>query len=256
MTRWSHYLAPIETRPRAGDPVIVFEPGTGFHGSSKMRVRFRFLLATATLAVALVAGAVPVAANVAGDSEGCTPGYWKNHTEVWQEFTPVQTIGSVFTGAPAAFSSLTLEQGLALRGGPRIAGAQQILLRAAIASLLNAAYDSPDGSHLLFPWRRNDPGFNGEPPLISHGQRRPDEWQPDDHPVAGELARRRQQPRLPALSQAAHDNQGRALRVRPSPFQVSAPSSVPTRLRPGAAGARPRTRERPRAGPCWRPGRG
>src|SRR5688500_14483218 len=35
-------------------------------------------------------------------TEGCTPGYWKTHTEAWVGFTPDQALGSVFTFPNAA----------------------------------------------------------------------------------------------------------------------------------------------------------
>jgi len=79
--------------------------------------------------------------NETGD-EGCTPGYWKNHTDSWAGtgYAPGQTVGSVFTGA-AAFPSQaakTLLQALQGSGGPGVEGAAKILLRAAVAALLNA----------------------------------------------------------------------------------------------------------------------
>jgi hypothetical protein len=131
-----------------------------------MNKRFRLLVLVGSLVAMLAVSAGPVSADTGGNTEGCTPGFWKNHTSVWQEYSPNQTIGSVFAGAPEPYASMTLLQGLNLQGGGGVAGAQEILLRAAVAALLNAAYDSADGEHLQFPWRRNDVGVNGEPPLI------------------------------------------------------------------------------------------
>ena len=127
-----------------------------------MKIIAKGLLLLSMLFALIATSVAPVAATSGGNTEGCTPGFWKNHTEVWQEYTANQTIGSVFGGS--AYGSSTLLQGLNFSGGTGVAGAERILLRAAIASLLNAAYD--DGDHLQFPWRRNDIGFNGEPPLI------------------------------------------------------------------------------------------
>lgn len=93
----------------------------------------RLLLATSVLSVAL---AVP-AATGAWENTGCTPGYWKNHTSAWNGYSPTQAIGSVFSSAPAPYASMTLLQGLSLKGGSGTAGATQILLRAAIAAVLN-----------------------------------------------------------------------------------------------------------------------
>ena len=118
------------------------------------------------LVSALAFGAGQASASVIGNTEGCSPGYWKNHPGSWQEMTTTQSIASLYGAAGTPYDNLTLLQGLSLRGGPGVSGAQQILLRAAIAAALNAAYDSPDGEHLKFPWRREGTGFDGEPPLI------------------------------------------------------------------------------------------
>jgi hypothetical protein len=89
-------------------------------------------------------------------NEGCTPGYWKNHTQNWEEYTPATPLGAVFA-FPAELSSygnLTMLEGLQLRGGPRVDGAAQILLRASTASVLNAAHEG-----LGYPYRRDvEPG--------------------------------------------------------------------------------------------------
>ncbi len=80
--------------------------------------------------------------------QGCTPGFWKNpkHFSLWTGVTPGQSVGSVFS-VPATFpdgssgstlASATLADGLAFQGGSDLNGAAQILLRAAIAGVLNA----------------------------------------------------------------------------------------------------------------------
>ena len=127
---------------------------------------FRLAVIAGALIGSMLVTALPVAAVAGGNTEGCTPGFWKNHTNVWQEYTRNQTIASVFASAPAPHATRTLLQGLQGGGGRGISGAQRILLRAAIAALLNASYDDADG-HLAFPWRRFATGFNGEPPLIA-----------------------------------------------------------------------------------------
>jgi uncharacterized repeat protein (TIGR01451 family) len=85
--------------------------------------------------------------------EGCTPGYWKveQHFDSWVPtgYTTGQLLTSVFT-LPASltdaqgetFGDDTLLQALGYGGGPAVDGAARILLRAAVASLLNSA--SPD----------------------------------------------------------------------------------------------------------------
>jgi len=84
---------------------------------------------------------------------GRTPGFWKNQPEAWAGlgYTTGQTIRSVFTvptellksglldiSAPSGED--TLNQGLGYRGGTTLSGSFQILMRAAIAALLNEAY--------------------------------------------------------------------------------------------------------------------
>jgi hypothetical protein len=77
--------------------------------------------------------------------EGCTPGYWKNHLDSWGPtgYSPSQTVGSVFAGT-GSLAGDTLLEALSYGGGPGVEGAKMILLRAAVASLLNAAH--PDVS--------------------------------------------------------------------------------------------------------------
>jgi hypothetical protein len=77
--------------------------------------------------------------------QGCTPGFFKNNPLRGfggTGFTPNQTVGSVFT-IPAALSGLasaTLLDALDFPGGTDIEGGAQILLRAGVAALLNAAH--------------------------------------------------------------------------------------------------------------------
>lgn len=81
-------------------------------------------------------------------TQGCTPGYWKNHTGSWAGtgYSPGQSTVSVFSSA-SAFPSLagkTLLQSLQGGGGPGTLGSATILLRAAVAALLNAANTGVD----------------------------------------------------------------------------------------------------------------
>ncbi len=71
--------------------------------------------------------------------EGLTPGYWKNHLSAWHDYSPTQTVSSVFSEAPASLGSFTLQQALSFKGGSSLDGAKRILLRAAVAALLNSA---------------------------------------------------------------------------------------------------------------------
>jgi hypothetical protein len=98
------------------------------------------LLILAACCVASLAGGVKSAS-----ANSCTPGFWKNHTEIWDTNGPSVTapyttstlIGDVFTGSH--YANLTLLDGLSLQGGTGLQGAEEILLRAAIARLLNLA---------------------------------------------------------------------------------------------------------------------
>ncbi|HXK59353.1 MAG TPA: hypothetical protein PLP42_05600 [Acidobacteriota bacterium] len=77
-------------------------------------------------------------------SEGCSPGYWKNHTNSWAPagYSPSELVGSVFSEADAfpTLAAATLHQALNFGGGPEAEGAARILLRAAVAALLNASH--------------------------------------------------------------------------------------------------------------------
>jgi hypothetical protein len=79
--------------------------------------------------------------------EGCTPGFWKNHPEAWAGtgYTTGQTLESVFD-VPDTLSldSRTLIQALDFEGGDNTRGAARILLRAAVAALLNSASGAVD----------------------------------------------------------------------------------------------------------------
>jgi hypothetical protein len=80
--------------------------------------------------------------------EGCTPGYWKNHTDSWAAtgYSPGQTTSSVFSAASAfpSLGSQTLLQSLQGGGGPGTLGAAKVLLRAAVAALLDSSHSGVD----------------------------------------------------------------------------------------------------------------
>lgn len=109
-----------------------------------------FVLGTAAQDAILGSGAIDgirICARQALGEDGCTPGYWKNHTESWAGtgLAPGQTVGSVFNaGAFPSQASKTLLQALQGGGGSGTAGAAQILLRAAVAALLNASHAEVD----------------------------------------------------------------------------------------------------------------
>jgi hypothetical protein len=140
-----------------------------------MKSAMRILVSFFAVVLVFSLSTAPASAVEGGDTEGCTPGYWKvkQHHDSWQEAEPSTAFVEAFRAAPggAAMSpvgyvteDLTMLQALNGKGGPGLDGARQILARAATAAWLNSAYD--DGDHLQFPWRRWARGFNGEPPLV------------------------------------------------------------------------------------------
>jgi len=84
--------------------------------------------------------------NVTGcESEGCSHGYWKNHTSEWPSpyTTSTQLQGPFFIPAVTELSFMqvhTFAMALDYPGGPDLGGAARILLRNAVASLLNAEH--------------------------------------------------------------------------------------------------------------------
>ena len=80
--------------------------------------------------------------------EGCTPGYWKqsHHFDSWTApYDPGDPVAGVFAGAGAG----TLLDALQGGGGSGVAGARKILLRAAVAALLNAASNGVEYPHSI-----------------------------------------------------------------------------------------------------------
>ena len=83
--------------------------------------------------------------------QGCTPGYWKNHTDSWPPtgYQPSQRVDGVFGQASRypALGSASLHEALSFNGGSSIEGAAGNLLRASVAALLNTAH-----SGVSYPW--------------------------------------------------------------------------------------------------------
>jgi hypothetical protein len=89
------------------------------------------------------------ATNVVTGNEGCTPGFWKNHPDLWHTYSPEDLVGDVFI-IPAELSALaddTLMEALNYDGGKGAIGAARNLLRHAVAALLNAA--DPDVNYAM-----------------------------------------------------------------------------------------------------------
>jgi hypothetical protein len=73
--------------------------------------------------------------------QGCTPGFWRNHTGAWVGYLPGQTVGSVFA-IGGSLGSATLLDALSFGGGSTLDDAKALLIHHAVAALLNAA--NPD----------------------------------------------------------------------------------------------------------------
>jgi hypothetical protein len=78
------------------------------------------------------------------DDLGCSPGYWKNHSSSWAAtgYSTGQSVLSVFSSAGSYqdLSDASLHQALGFIGGPGTVGAAKILLRSAVAAVLNASH--------------------------------------------------------------------------------------------------------------------
>jgi hypothetical protein len=77
-------------------------------------------------------------------TQGCTPGYWKNHTFAWgmTAYTPETLVGAVYD-LPANFSSLgsnTLEEAMHWSNGRWPIDRARNLIKHATAALLNATH--------------------------------------------------------------------------------------------------------------------
>jgi hypothetical protein len=128
---------------------------------ARRKQRILQVLAITALAVSgfIAAGALAVTGNAEDSTitttttttttpggEGCTPGFWKQpqHFDSWpEELSPDTTLldaGFVGTGNDDA----TLLEALSFQGGPTVQDAKNILMRAAVAALLNSfAVDYP-----------------------------------------------------------------------------------------------------------------
>jgi hypothetical protein len=127
----------------------------GFRRGSR-RAGLLVVLALAGLLIAGVLAGVGVATGTTtqttpsttttpkGD-EGCTPGFWKNHPEDWEGFSTNQALASVFNPAGlGGLGSTTLLDALKFKGGSTVTAAKRILLRHAVAALLNSAHPGVD----------------------------------------------------------------------------------------------------------------
>ncbi len=74
-------------------------------------------------------------------TQGCTLGYWKTHTTAWVTYAPTDTVGVTFnlTSAQTPYAGTTLLGALSFQGGTGVLGGERILLKQAVAGLLNAS---------------------------------------------------------------------------------------------------------------------
>ena len=120
-----------------------------------MRMRIATLVA-AVVAVTSIGLMAPAGAHNIGN-EGCTPGYWKNHTDNWEEYTTDTKLSTLWTfpAELSEFGDWTMLEALQAQGGPGVKGATEILIRAAVAAYLNAAHEG-----VGYPYRRAAAPFN------------------------------------------------------------------------------------------------
>ena len=120
----------------------------------RVKVAVGMLVGAAAMAASMTMASPAGASNIG--NEGCTPGYWKNHTEAWEGYTPATVLDYDFNFPAnlAGFADDTMLQALKYKGGSDLDGAVQILMRAATAAFLNAEHEG-----VGYPLRRyEDPG--------------------------------------------------------------------------------------------------
>ena len=97
------------------------------------------------LRIVLEVGPLVTTCNPPTGDQGCTLGYWKNHEEDWQGYTTAQTLESVFNVPDALnIDNVSLLDALSFQGGPGVEGGARILMKQAVAALLNAAHSDVD----------------------------------------------------------------------------------------------------------------
>ena len=106
----------------------------------------RKLLAISVASVLLLSGTMLVAGT--GDCgccpcecEGCTPGYWKNPKHDWPApYTRDTYTGDVFPVLDGTALDVKLDDALRLKGGKGWDGGARLLVKHAVAALLNIAH--------------------------------------------------------------------------------------------------------------------
>lgn len=127
-----------------------------------------------TLLAALLAATMLTPASVALGYEppvGCTPGYWKNHPDMWNKFDPyTSTVGAMFPAAWSRFPQLAddpLIEALKYKGGPGLEGGARIMLRAAVAGALTNLLPDFDFSLLVLGRTQNELWFGTRETMLA-----------------------------------------------------------------------------------------
>jgi len=108
-----------------------------------MRKKIKTICMTSILLITMLGITTTVSANGnggdGGDDGGLTPGFWKNHLGAWVDFEDDDELDDPFNfpAELADFREITLLEALRFHGGKGVEGAARILLRAAVAGLLN-----------------------------------------------------------------------------------------------------------------------
>jgi hypothetical protein len=89
------------------------------------------------ITLATAQASATVTAKVCG--QGCTPGFWKNHTDAWPApYTTGQKLNTVFGPLPTLIGNKTFLEALSFSGGNNLNGARRTLMRIGVAALLNS----------------------------------------------------------------------------------------------------------------------
>ncbi|MFC1981024.1 hypothetical protein ACFLVN_02115 [Chloroflexota bacterium] len=104
------------------------------------------VVAALSLVLALSFGFSPAYVYADEGPEQLTPGFWKQpqHVSSWVGYSPNDTVVSVFDKASGSLAEQTLLEALNFNGGKGSKGANKILMRAAVAALLNAEHPNID----------------------------------------------------------------------------------------------------------------
>jgi hypothetical protein len=93
-------------------------------------------------------------------TDGCRPAFWAraiNH-DLWEEHEPSELVGGFFP-EPEQYARLTLVEALGEPSPDR--DVRRILIREAVAAILNAAHES-----LGYPYSRYQVGLQARPPIV------------------------------------------------------------------------------------------